>query len=219
MIAITTVPGTPSVKRLNCCDRVVAGHDQFLALLPAIRRNARRAFCHLGVEAREESVNATVAHAWAAFVRLCKLGRSEIAYASPLAAYAIARVREGRSIGNHLNARDVTSIRCRRRYGVQIESLDDGDGEWREIVVEDRRAGPADIAAVRLDFTAWLNALSSRDRRMAEILATGETTRLAAERVGLSISRVSQLRRKLYEGWLTFQGEMGGTEGIASACA
>jgi hypothetical protein len=136
-----------------------------------------------------------------------------------LAAYAIARVREGRSIGNHLNARDVTSIRCRRRYGVQIESLDDGDGEWREIVVEDRRAGPADIAAVRLDFTAWLNALSSRDRRMAEILATGETTRLAAERVGLSISRVSQLRRKLYEGWLTFQGEMGGTEGIASACA
>jgi hypothetical protein len=219
MIAIATVPATPTVKAPNCCDRVLAGHDQFLVLLPVIRRHARRAFRHLGVEAREESVTATLAHAWVAFVRLSELGRAEIAYPSPLATYAVARVREGRSIGNQLNARDVTSIRCRRQYGVQIESLDDGDYEWREIVVEDRRAGPADIAAVRLDFTAWLNSLSRRDRRMAEILATGETTRLAAARVGLSVGRVSQLRRKLHEAWLRFQGELGATEGIASACA
>jgi hypothetical protein len=219
MIAIATIPATPTVRMLNCCDRVVASHDQFLVLLPAIRRHARRAFRHLGVEAREESVNATVAHAWAAFVRLCELGRAESVYPSPLATYAVARVREGRSIGNHLNARDVTSIRCRRQYGVQIESLDDGDDEWREIVVEDRRAGPANIAAVRLDFTAWLNSLSSRDRRVAEILATGESTKLAAGRVGLSVGRVSQLRRQLHGAWLTFQGESDGTEGVASACA
>jgi hypothetical protein len=218
MIAIATVPATPIVKMLNCCDRVVAGHEQFLVLLPAIRRHARRAFRHLGVEAREESVNAAVAHAWAGFVRLCELGRAEMVYPSPLATYAIARVREGRSVGNPLNARDITSTRCRRQYGVQIESLDDGDDEWREIVVEDRRAGPADIAAVRLDFTAWLNSLSHRDRRMAEILATGESTRLAAGRVGVSVGRVSQLRRKLHAAWQRFQGELGATEGIASTC-
>jgi hypothetical protein len=219
MIAIATLSAAPSVKLPNCCDRAVLGHDQFLVLLPAIRRHARRAFRHLGVEAREESVTATLAHAWAAFVRLCAVGRAETIYPTPLATYAVARVREGRSIGNPLNARDVTSIRCRRQYGVQIESLDDGDYEWREIVVEDRRAGPADIAAIRLDFTAWLDSLSSRDRRMAEILATGESTKQAAGRVGVSVGRVSQLRHKLHEAWLRFQGELGGTEGIASACA
>ena len=155
MIAIAKPLITTAAAGSNSCGPQADRHDQFMSLLPAIRRHARVAFRHQGIDAREEAVNSTVAHAWAAFVRLCELGRADLVYASPLAAYAVARVREGRSIGSRLNARDVTSDRCRRRHGVQIESFARVNqlGEWHQIVVEDHRAGPADIAATRIDFT------------------------------------------------------------------
>jgi len=203
-------PAAMANTMANSNNDQAACHDQFLALLPAISSHTHGAFRYKDAEAREEAVNATVAHAWAAFVRLFELGRAELAYAGPLAAYAIARVREGRSIGNRLNGRDVTSIRCQRRHGVQIESLNqvDGQGDWRELVVQDRKASPAEIAITRLDFAAWLETLSGRDRHVAEILATGESTRLAARRLGLTSGRISQLRRRLYLLWQQFQGEV-----------
>jgi hypothetical protein len=71
--------------------------------------------------------------------------------------------------------------------------------DWRDIVVEDRRASPADIAAIGIDFSDWLDSVSSRDRRIAEILATGESTKRAACRLGLSIGRLSQVRQKLHQ--------------------
>jgi len=204
-------PAAMANTMANSNNDQAACHDQFLALLPAISSHTHGAFRYKDAEAREEAVNATVAHAWAAFVRLFELGRAELAYAGPLAAYAIARVREGRSIGNRLNGRDVTSIRCQRRHGVQIESLNqvDGQGDWHELVVEDRKASPAQIAITRLDFSAWLDSLSRRDRDIAEILASGESSRHAARHFGLSVGRVSQIRRKLYEAWQRFQGEGG----------
>jgi hypothetical protein len=215
MIAIAKQSPTTSSN-----DDQAACHDQFLSLLPAIRRHARVALRHQETEAREEAVNATIAHAWAAFVRLFELGRAEVAYAGPLAAYAIARVREGRSIGNRLNARDVTSIRCQRRHGVQIESLNqiDGHGDWHEIVVEDRKASPAEVAIMRIDFSAWLDSLSRRDRRIAEVLASGESSRHTARHFGLSVGRVSQIRRKLYDAWKRFQGEVASSSAPSLAC-
>jgi hypothetical protein len=43
-------------------------------------------------------------------------------------------------------------------------------------VVEDRNAGPAEVAATRIDFSDWLATLPERNRRIAETLATGECT-------------------------------------------
>jgi hypothetical protein len=219
--AVSTFPGDPPVIAItrpsatttatsSSNDEQATGHDRFLDLLPAIRRHARVAFRHRDPEAREEAIHATIAHSWTAFIRLFEQGRAELAYAGPLAAYAIARIREGRSIGNRLNARDLTSIRCQRRHGVQIESLNqaDGRGDWHEILVEDRRASPAETAIVRIDFSAWLDSLSRRDRRIAEVLASGESTMRAARRFGLSVGRVSQLRHKLHKAWCRFQGEV-----------
>ena len=76
-------------------------------------------------------------------------------YPSPLARYAIAQVRAGRRIGNKLNVRDVLSPYCQQRKGITVERLDKYDKEedaWREALVEDRHAGPAEIARVRIDF-------------------------------------------------------------------
>ena len=97
-----------------------------------------------------------------------------------------------------------------KREGVALESLDHWDessGHWRDVLVEDRQATPADIAAARIDVSAWLESLPPRSRRLAERLALGESTSDAARQLGVSRSRVSQLRRELHRAWQAFQGE------------
>ena len=119
-----------------------------------------------------------------------------------------------------MNANDVASGACQRQRGVKLERLDrrhpDGEG-WREIVVEDKTAGPAEIAATRIDFGDWLGLLSSRKREIAETLATGESTGKTARRFGLSDARVSQLRRELMDSWQAFVGEGVESRPVAAA--
>ena len=50
------------------------------------------------------------------------------------------------------------------------------------MLVETRRTGPADTAASRIDFPAWLDTLIDRDREIAEELAVGERGKDVAER-------------------------------------
>jgi hypothetical protein len=145
------------------------GHQQFLTMLPRIRRHAELSFRRLDPDAREESVAEAVAYAWWAFCRLAELGRVSLAYPSALARFGVSRVRDGRSIGCRASVRDVLSSRCQRRKRIRVERLDHEEHDcWREVLVEDHRAGPAEIATVRLDFGSWLASLSLRDRRVAE---------------------------------------------------
>jgi hypothetical protein len=82
------------------------------------------------------------------------------------------------------------------------------DDPWQELLVEDRRSRPADVAALRIDFSEWLRGLSRRVRRIAGLLASGETTSAVAKLVGLTCGRISQLRRELERSWKMFQGEL-----------
>ena len=185
-------------------------HRQFLAMLPAIITHAKIAFRHLRPEARSESVAEATANALKAFVRLVELGKADIAYAGPLARYAVAQVRDGRKVGGRLNIKDVLSPYCQVRKNVKVERLDHFDEEenaWTEVLVEDRTAGPADIARVHLDFAAWLKQLPRRNRRIAEFLSVGHRTQEAANKFRLSEGRVSQLRAELAESWRQFVGD------------
>lgn len=180
---------------------------EFLAMLPAIETRARLAFRFLKGDDRDEAVQETICNACCAFARLAEQGRSTAATAASLAAYAIAQVRAGRHVGGTLNVNDVCSTHCRLRKGVVVEALlrqDDRDGQWREILVEDQRATPADLAASRIDFAAFLKTLNRRERRVAETLATGESTSRAAELAGVSPGRISQLRLELKSAWERF---------------
>jgi len=184
--------------------------ERFLALLPAIRRHAQVCLRHLDSASREEATAGVVAHAWDFFVRLVASGREELAFASPLARYGVARILDGRQVGNQLNVHDVTSTWCQCRKGVRLEPLDQRDpanGEWQQILLEDRTASPADIAAMRIDFRAWLLTLSRQQRRVAQCLARDERTRVVAHMCRLSPGRVSQMRGELKCAWRRFQGE------------
>jgi len=150
-----------------------------------------------------------VANAFVAFRRLVTRGKADIAYASALAWYAVRQVLEGRRVGNRLNVRDVMSPYAQRRNGFCVEPLAKRlpGGRWEELVVEDERSTPADIAACRLDFRAWLRHLDRRRRKVALKLAEGETTKEAARHFNVSQARISQLRRELKGRWESFQGE------------
>ena len=91
-----------------------------------------------------------------------------------------------------------------------LERIDRYDREeecWEEILIADKTCTPAELAAGRIDFPAWLDTSSKRDRRIAMKLAGGETTDRTARKFGVSPGRISQLRRQLYVAWLRFHGE------------
>ncbi len=204
-------PLKPRTKRQRARKTIPAWHTQYMAMLPTILRHARVVARDLDAEAREEFVQEVVANTLSAFVRLVESDKADRAYASRLAGYAVAQVCEGRRVGNRLNVRDVSSDYCRIRKNVAMDRLDHDDpeeGGWLEVLIEDRRAGPAETAASRIDFPAWLGTLSRRDRRIAWKLALGEATKNVARWFRVSDARISQLRRELERSWRAFHGEL-----------
>jgi hypothetical protein len=182
----------------------------FLALLPDIRRHVRFAFRRLASERREEAVQEALANALVAYRRLDALGKTELAYASPLAQYAVRQVCSGRQVACPLNSRELLSPYAQRRHGFAVGRLDRRDareGTWKELLVEDRRCTPAELAASRLDFDAWWRRLPRRKRLIAAALAAGSTTSETARSFQLTAGRISQLRRELAESWREFHGE------------
>jgi hypothetical protein len=186
-----------------------AWHDGFLAMLPAIRSQIRFAFRRLRSEANQEAIQESLASAAVAYARLHEQGRADIAYATPLANFAVRQYLAGRRVGSQLNQNDVTSRHAQRFHRIRVKSLDErnSDGTWKEILVEDRGSTPAETAAARLDFADWLSRLCRRDRGVATTLATGETGRDTARIFGLTAGRISQLRTELKRNWERFQGE------------
>ena len=177
-----------------------AWHQAFMALLPRISHYARFAFRGLDPEAKHEAVQSVVASALAAYVRLVQLGKADIAYATPLAMYAIRQYRDGRRLGSRLNVRDVSSPYAQKMKGICLQRLDQYDStedQWKEILLEDRHCGPFDIVRTKLDFAAWLRSLPVKLRRIAKTLANGERTHDVAHKFGVSDGRISQIRAEL----------------------
>jgi hypothetical protein len=192
-------------------DQNPSWHAAFLALLPAIRKEANYAFRGLKPEAKEDAVEEVVANSCLAFARLVELGKADIAYASVLARFGIQQYRDGRRVGNRLRIGDVLSPYAQKKKGIVVESLDKFDKEenaWQEAIVEDDRTPIPDQVAFRIDFPAWLATFPERDRRIAESLAIGERTSDVANRFHVSPGRISQMRREFWYDWRAFHGEL-----------
>jgi hypothetical protein len=193
--------------------------DRFVELLPQIHTQARVAFRSEAPERREELIAEVMANCWVAFVRLVERGLIDMAYPTPLAQYAIRQVRTGRRVGAKLNVCDVLSRYAQRVKQFKVERLDrrGEQGGWREILVEDSHAGPAETAAARIDIGDWFASLPKRSRRIAKALGNGERTKEVAKRFGVSAGRVSQVRTELKAAWESFVGE--DQESLAAAMA
>ena len=182
----------------------------FLKMLPAIKRHAKISFRHLNAEAKEEAMQNVIANTWAALLGLARRGRLDKAFPTVLARFGVGRTKEFRIVGGHLAIKDVLSRYCQAKKKIVVERLDqydDEEGKWCEVLVEDKTSGPADIAASRLDFAAWLRSLPSKLRKIAKFLANGETTSAAAKKFNVSAGRISQIRKELHREWKRIQGE------------
>jgi hypothetical protein len=181
---------------------------RFEAWIPRVARLASWAFRRCEQDLREELIAETIADVFCAYARLVDCGREHDAHLTVLAGYAIKRVGSGLRTGTPRNLYDLTSRYSQLRSGLRVESLDvsSTDREWQQLIVDSRRATPADVAALRIDLRCWLATLSVRDRAIALMLAVGESTSHVARTVGLSPGRVSQLRQELFEAWQRFHG-------------
>lgn len=182
---------------------------RFLQFLPLIRNTARRAFQHFDADQRDEAVQEVTANCFVAYAALVERGCEARAFASPLIRYALAQHRAGRRVGRQANRYDVTSPACQRQQGAMVQSIfhSPTDGEWDELLVQDRHSTPAEIVAIRLDFQAWLEQLSLTKRFAARLLASGASNHEVAILLRLSSARISQLRQELRLNWARFQGE------------
>jgi hypothetical protein len=84
---------------------------------------------------------------------------------------------------------------------------DYGPGAWQNWVATDQRMGPAEAAAFRIDFSAWLATLPERRRRVAALLAESWKTGEVAGQLGITAAAVSQARSWLERKWRDYQQE------------
>ena len=196
---------------------LVAAQEKFTATLKAVEVAARFAFRRLRRQDREEAVAEATAAAWSAWHGLIGKGKNPLAVGvTGIAKNAIRYVRNGRRVGNTTCGRGAMDVfrKAQKARDFKVVSLDSNDqfipgslvGTWKEWLACDHRVGPADAAAFRVDFAAWLTGLPGRKRQIAELLAEGHEPGLVARLVGVSPARVTQLRHELEASWRAFQG-------------
>ena len=168
MIAASTRPQAQSNSAEN-------HHARFLEMLPTIRRMSGYLFRKAPRSSREELIAETVANCYVAFARLVERGKVEVAFPTVLTRYAVRAIRNGRRVGNRADIHELLSIRGQRRGGLTVHGLRELDekGKWQDLIVEDKRTRPAEVAITRIDFKTWLATLPLRNRRIAEALAAG----------------------------------------------
>ena len=204
---------------VGSCPTNPVWQEQFLAhILPVVKDLARRRFRSLPRGEQEEATAEAVAGALIHFVRLVRRGLDPREFAARLAQIALYRVLAGRLAGSPDRSQDVLSRLARQQRGFTVRSLDMGENleadsdqapqDWRDLVLEDHRSTPAEIAIVRLDFTAWLGRMNQRRRQIAEQLAAGYRTEEVARQFRLSPGRISQLRREFEASWEKFQRDV-----------
>lgn len=184
-------------------------HARFVRMIPQIERFANFYFRLEPRTAREDLVAEVVATAYVSFARLVERDKLDVVFPTPLARFSCRVVRVGRRVGNRNDVHDLLSDRAKKAGAVVQGLLElDEKGKWQDLVVEDRKCRPADVAVCRVDFKNWLATLTLRNRRVAETLAAGSTTTETAMRFQISPGRVSQLRQELFEQWQQFHGEV-----------
>lgn len=195
-----------AVHALSLGNRSKSGptSDDFLAIKPTVERQAAFAFRRLGPAEREEAIAEAVAAAFQSFLSLIRRGKDPFQFPSLLANRAVQHVYGGRRVGTPLNSGDVFSRQARQRGDFRLHSLREA---WSEALLDNRQTPVLDQVCFRHDFPTWLQSLTPRDRRIANLLAMGHSTKSMAKRFGLSPARIAQLRRELHDGWQEFHGE------------
>jgi hypothetical protein len=197
--------------------QTASAHRAFEAALTRIDVCLRYHFRRGPRARRDEAIDDARSVTWVAWHGLLRRGKDPVAVGvTAIAANASRAVRKARAVAasrpGGRGAADVQHPRARNATGLRVASFEEVPGSppgaWQSWVAPDRRYGPADEAAFRVDFAAWLALLPARKRRAAELLAEGQGTGEVARLLGVTPGAVSQAREWLFRSWGRFQGEV-----------
>lgn len=183
----------------------------FLTLLPTIERHIDFAFRRVPTSFRQDVLQEALVMAFVTYRRLVDQDRGHQVFATPLARFAVLRVRDGRRVGSRRNRLDVSCPFVARRQGFRVDSIDRFDPRacrWTLMTIPASATPIPDQVAFRLDFPQWLSTQSRRNRLVIQALACGDTTSEVARRFHISAARVSQLRLQFSQSWRTFQHDV-----------
>jgi hypothetical protein len=153
--------------------------NNFTAILPAIEKHAKIRFRGIPAAHRADAVAESIAAACVHYQRLAAQGRLHQAFVSSLADHAARHAAQHRQVGGKQSSRDVMSPLTHNKHGIDVSSINQAADRWTPALLEDRKFGPADTAAIRIDFDDWLRSRTPRDRKIVAAMTSGETTRLA----------------------------------------
>jgi hypothetical protein len=186
----------------------------FLALvLPRVLSHGRVYF--RGIQCphrREDAIQEMISLAWNWHLRLAENGKDSTCFPTALASYAARAVRTGRGLVGQENSKDVLSLLAQQRHHFAAGKLPEfetlSDHPLAEALHDNTKSPHDEIVCFKLDFTAWLDSLTGRNRDIVEDLMVGERTGAVAHKYGLSAGRISQLRREFCHSWRTFCGDL-----------
>ena len=198
-----------------CIASLTDAQREFTAHLPAVENATRFAFRRRRLRRHdyEDILAESIAACWSAWVGLISRGRDPLEVgACGIANQAVRYVRNGRRIANRSGGRgkmDIFHRQAQKARGFRV--LDSGGGdeavEAADHGIWSNCCTPAEEACFRVDYADWLEALSPRRRRTAELLGGGPGTLEVAREVGVTPAAISQARTVVYESWRRFQGE------------
>ena len=186
---------------------------RFLGMLPRIETHARIFFRALACPAKkEDAIQETVAICWMWFLRLAKRGKDASQFVSTLASLAARHVKDGRRLCGREKSKDVLSPLAQTRRGFLVGTLPAATRHGHENLwgsphgqeqqdafeerLQDNHVTPVpDQVAFRLDFPAWLQTLTLRERRIINAMMQNERTNELSRQFEVSPGRISRLRR------------------------
>jgi hypothetical protein len=198
----------------------------FLTILPRIERHGQIYFRHVRCpQSKDDAIAEMIALSWRWFLRLIAKGKDPLAFPMMLATYAARQVNEGRRLVRKEKGKDVLSSCAQKQHGFLVESLPSSmvssfevrytvvRGQQKQDVFEERlrdntQTPVPDQVCFRIDFPAWLETLTPRERRLVHEMANNERTLDLSQRFELSPGRISQKRRELHDDWTRFCGEL-----------
>jgi hypothetical protein len=201
-------------------------HAKFLAILPRIELHGHIYFRHLDPHRKADAIQEMRALAWKWFLRLDEQGKDPADFLMSFTTFLARAVNSGRRLVGMAKSKDVMNPITQRQQNFKVESLPSftrtsfdnlyasPKGQelydaFEERLCDNTITPVLDQVQFRIDFPAWLQTLTGRERRMIRGMARNERTLDLSKQFDLSPARISQMRREFQIDWKRFIGEFG----------
>jgi hypothetical protein len=201
-------------------------HAKFLTILPRIELHGRIYFRHLNPDRKADAIQEMCSLAWKWFLHLDEQGKDPADFLMSFTTFLARAVNSGRRLVGVAKSKDVMNPITQCQQGFKVESLrtftrtshdnlyaspkgQELYDAFEERLCDNTITPILDQVQFRIDFPAWLQTLTGRERRMIRGMARNERTLDLSKQFDLSPARISQIRREFQIDWKRFIGETG----------